>query len=274
MSLLKFKLSNLSASRSTTAGTSKNKYAPSSKSIKQSRRCLQQTKIETEESPTSDARFSSEIQCSPMDPTMSKFHMTSNSTLTASTRTCVTNETSFEDHELQRQELRLNGFEPYVLVALLQAQASFEVMMSTTKSTSELDWHFHGIFVFAGISTLAGIYTTVVFSLTVLYGKTAMGLNRDEAYYDFLDQTSQQRHRAFAAFTYGLFSFLSSVLLELCHKCPETLRFACVMLSFIILFFAKSEYDSFMAAAAPMFMPKRQTSDDVIGSKNERLHID
>ena len=169
---------------------------------------------------------------------------------------------------LERQELRLGGFEPYILVSVLTAQASFEELndvdvhwkdfldITSLKEFWYADWYSIGLLLSAGLSTMAGLYATVVFSLTILYGKTALGMDRDDEYYGFMDRTGLQRFRAFQAFSFGLFLFSVSVLLEFCLKCPELLRLPCVIASCTSLFYAKSEYDIIMTAAAPMFAPK------------------
>jgi len=174
---------------------------------------------------------------------------------------------------LERQELRLGGFEPYILVSVLTAQSSFEEISNTNVNswthilhpTSIVDVLSSdllnaGILLSAGLSTIAGIYATVVFSLTILYGKTALGMDRDEDYYSFMDGTGLQRFRAFQAFTYGLFFFLISVCTELCLKSPTELRIPSVILAIVALYYGKQEYDIIMAAASPMFVPKVSSS--------------
>lgn len=88
---------------------------------------------------------------------------------------------------LERQDMRLGGFEPYILVAVLTAQASFELVGDTDFDWDKIlasrtladfltdDWAKFGVLASAGLSTAYGIYATVVFSLTILYGKTALG---------------------------------------------------------------------------------------------------
>ena len=170
---------------------------------------------------------------------------------------------------LERQELRLGGFEPYILVSVLTAQASFEeisdIEISWDKffqTSSVLDfsgesWYSIGILLSAAGATITGIYATVVFSLTILYGKTALGMDRDDDYYSFMDGTGLQRFRAFQAFTYSLFLFSISVLLEVTMRCPEIARLPVAAASAAFLYFGKTEYDSIMKAAAPMFAPKQ-----------------
>lgn len=170
---------------------------------------------------------------------------------------------------LERQELRLGGFEPYILVSVLTAQASFEEISDIEiswdkvfKTSSLLDfsgesWYSIGILLSAASATITGIYATVVFSLTILYGKTALGMDRDDDYYSFMDGTGLQRFRAFQAFTYSLFLFSISVLLEVTLRCPEIARLPVAAASAAFLYFGKTEYDSIMKAAAPMFAPKQ-----------------
>ena len=178
-------------------------------------------------------------------------------------------ETLGELEPLERQELRLGGFEPYILVSVLTAQASFEEISDIEiswdkifKTSSFLDlsgesWYSIGILLSAAGATITGIYATVVFSLTILYGKTALGMDRDDDYYSFMDGTGLQRFRAFQAFTYSLFLFSISVLLEVTMRCPEIARLPVAAASAAFLYFGKTEYDAIMKAAAPMFAPKQ-----------------
>lgn len=179
-----------------------------------------------------------------------------------------------EGEALERQELRLGGFEPYVFVSVLSAQASYgELAMidvnwdkiTTISSLSELledDWLKLGLLIAAAGSTVAGLYSSVVFSLTILYGKTALGMDRDEEYFGFMNRTGIQRFRAFKAFTWSLFLFLLSVVFEVSMKVGQTAKFPCLVFSSTMLYFLKREYECIIAAAAPMFAPKNHSSTD------------
>ena len=172
-------------------------------------------------------------------------------------------ETLGELEPLERQELRLGGFEPYILVSVLTAQASFEEISGITISWNEVfdtgkNWYSIGVLFSAAGATITGLYATVVFSLTILYGKTALGMDRDDDYYAFMDGTGLQRFRAFQAFTSSLFLFCVSVLLEVTLRCPEFARLPIAAASAAFLYFGKTEYDAIMKAAAPtMFAPKK-----------------
>ena len=72
-----------------------------------------------------------------------------------------------------------------------------------------------GIQVVSGLSALFGLYATIVFSLTILYGKSALGAERDVQYDDFLQKTARARVNAFRCFSYslGLFALLAMLVL-------------------------------------------------------------
>ena len=60
----------------------------------------------------------------------------------------------------------------------------------------------------------------MVFSLSILYGKTALGLERDPQYDAFLDDTQDIRDTAFLAFSLALAFFAISVVLVLAEDLP------------------------------------------------------
>lgn len=170
---------------------------------------------------------------------------------------------------LEREQLRLGGFEPYVLVSVLTAQSSFgligniDVNWNAIRESSKLsdflsdDWSEFVLLVACGITTLASIYSTVVFALTILYGKTALGMEKDEAYNYFMDNTGLQRFRAFQGFTFALFGYAITVLCQILTRLPDAYaRFPFLIASIVLMYSFKSEYDTIMVAAAPMFNNK------------------
>ena len=100
---------------------------------------------------------------------------------------------------LERKEIRLDGFEPYTLVSLLTASAFFEVISDVhvdwdvifaTSHPRDLlgdEWLNAGILLAGGGATITGVYATAIFSLTILYGKTALGLCRDDEHDKFFE---------------------------------------------------------------------------------------
>ena len=184
---------------------------------------------------------------------------------------------------LERQEIRLEGFEPYVLVSVLTAEGSFGMisemnniewddvatMISNGDSLGQIlcaiDWLSIAVLFSAAFSTITGVYATTVFALSILYGKTALGMSRDEAYHDFMDATGLQRFRAFQAFSLALISFSLSVLLLVAERSPPPLRLPLVIVSIPVLIFGSTEYNSIVSAARPIFFPS--TTDNNTSSK-------
>jgi hypothetical protein len=70
------------------------------------------------------------------------------------------------------------------------------------------------------MAVLNGLYSTMVFSLSILYGRTALGLERDEQYDVFLDKTQDIRDAAFKAFSISLALFAILVVLVLSEDLP------------------------------------------------------
>jgi len=176
-------------------------------------------------------------------------------------------------NSLDRQDMRLSGFDPYILVSVLTAAQSFDVIngyhqewnvlgsKSSLMALTTQDWLMSAILVTAGASTVMGIYAAVVFSLTVLYGRTALGMKVDEEYDNFLENTGLQRYRAFRAFSGSLGLFCLLVIFELFKKSAGVFRLPIVVASVAILYFGKQEYDTIIEAAGPIFVSNDDGDD-------------
>lgn len=166
---------------------------------------------------------------------------------------------------LERQDFRLSGFEAYILVSVLSAQASFELVRNTdidwdmiamTSSFFDLfgdNWCKLFVLLAASGSTIAGLYATIVFSLIILYGNTALGLSRDNEYSSFLSATSIQRFRGCQAFSGCLSLFTVSAIFEICTRFPDEAHMPFVGIAGSLLYFFKKEYDFIFASASPIF---------------------
>ena len=176
--------------------------------------------------------------------------------------------TMSELEPLERQSFRMEGFDPYILVSVLTAGESFDVINSNVANWNDLamktsflqltqeDWFSLVLLATAAASTLMGAYAAVTFSLTVLYGKTALGLDKDEAYYEFLDETGLQRFRGFQAFTWSLGLFCVIVFLKLFQKSPSVVRPEIAGLALYLLYLGRKEYNFIISKAGPIFAPK------------------
>ena len=183
-------------------------------------------------------------------------------------------ETIEELGPLERQSFRMQGFDPYILVAVLTAGESFDVVttykpewerLAEVTSLADLtlqDWYMQLLLIVGAASTLSGAYAAVTFSLTILYGKTAIGLGKDEAYYEFLDTTGLQRFRGFKAFSSSLGLFCLIVFLELVEKTPAVFRIPVGIAAAAFLVFCRYEYNFIIDSAGPIFAPTAEEYDD------------
>lgn len=194
---------------------------------------------------------------------------------------------------LEREAFRLDGFEPYIFVSVLTAGAAFEgirdiddidiganswdelfqLISSFSLSTpseillSQPDaWYVFGI-VFSALGvTITGMYATVTFALVMLYGKTALGMQRDNEYKVFMTNTSSNRFTAFIAFGLSLFLFLGLSFLEAGHKLPTFLRLPFTGVCLTVLYLGRQQYTSILKAAAVIFDP---TTDDATSGTSQ-----
>lgn len=154
---------------------------------------------------------------------------------------------------LKRKGLRICGFESYILISILSAQACFEEIRGkevnweniiTTNSVYDFfyhdDWSKCGALMSAACSTIYAIYCAIVFSLVILYGKTALGLHRDIEFIYFINQTKIQRFHGFQAFTNSLFLCVLSVIFDVSIKVPMEVRYPFVIIATIMLRFFKT----------------------------------
>jgi len=157
---------------------------------------------------------------------------------------------------LERQLIRLEGFDPYVLISVLASTATYATMTSDKCDLvvdGKVDYTAIGLYVCCLGSTLCGLYSTIVFSLSILYGKTALGMDREESYFYFLEKTGDKRLRGFQSFTASLLFFACSILLLACDKLPVKYLPFGLMASASLVAFGFKEWGDFTKAALPIF---------------------
>ena len=133
------------------------------------------------------------------------------------------------ERDFFRQVTRLESMDSYVLVSTLISSMSFGSLVGFTPSTASraviqvqggvAKWLYRTVCltiqVVAGLSTLNGLYATLIFSLTILYGKSALGVERDMEYDKFLQSTVRARVHGFRCFSHalGLFALLTMLVM-------------------------------------------------------------
>lgn len=155
---------------------------------------------------------------------------------------------------LERQMLRMSGLEPYVLVSVLSSTTSYGTITGINIfANGSIDIISSVLLLTSTVSTICGFYSTVVFSMSMLYGKTALGLDREDEYYDFMEITGPQRFRGFKAFSLSVYLFVVDIFLIAIDKLPQQIQFGAFMIGILALSFSYTEYQTILKAAAPIF---------------------
>ena len=102
---------------------------------------------------------------------------------------------------------------------------------------------------------LGGTYSVVVFTLSSLYGKTALGMRRDDMYNQFMMGTGGARFRAFNAFKLSLWSFCIQVVILFAERSVSRIRAAVLIIGFVAVEFGRRDCNLLIRAATPMFFP-------------------
>ena len=159
-----------------------------------------------------------------------------------------------------RQATRLEAWDSYVLVSVLCTSISYNALQSFT-----IDKSHEGIFIYdhvlvslihivAGSAVLSGLYSTMVFSLSILYGKTALGMERDPAFDTFMEKSTAIRVKGFRAFSASLGLFGVLVVLMLTEDLPSLGGFPLGSLMLAALFFGIKDWKSLVDNAAGIFL--------------------
>lgn len=155
---------------------------------------------------------------------------------------------------LERQMLRMSGLEPYVLVSVLSSTTSYGTITGINIfANGSIDMISSVLLLTSTVSTICGFYSTVVFSMSMLYGKTALGLDREDEYYDFMEITGPQRFRGFKAFSLSVCLFVVDIFLIAIDKLPQQIQVGAFMIGILALIFYYTEYQTILKAAAPIF---------------------
>ena len=120
---------------------------------------------------------------------------------------------------VERDQVRLDGIEVYAMIAALNLASSiacldaFGPVTSFSEAKCITDIIIQACFFISNITgILAGTHATLIFSMVTMYGRTAIGLNRDDALHTFLSDSGKERLKGFKSFSLSLYSFLVQFL--------------------------------------------------------------
>lgn len=171
--------------------------------------------------------------------------------------------------DIERKKTKMESFDCYILVSVLTATASFSTLQDFTRlDDSGKSFYCQVLLVItqiaAGLSTICGLYATVVFSLTVLYAKSALGLNRDATYTYFLKETGMVRVRGFRAFSTSLLAFALEAALVTFLRVPAFARFPVLIVIVVLLRFLGNDWLLIVDTASAIYtgnIPKEETKE-------------
>eukprot|EP00539_Tryblionella_compressa_P012217 CAMPEP_0178818458 /NCGR_PEP_ID=MMETSP0746-20121128/2442_1 /TAXON_ID=913974 /ORGANISM="Nitzschia punctata, Strain CCMP561" /LENGTH=297 /DNA_ID=CAMNT_0020479643 /DNA_START=141 /DNA_END=1034 /DNA_ORIENTATION=- len=152
---------------------------------------------------------------------------------------------------LERQEMRLEGFEPYILVSVLTAEGSYGMV----SEMNNVEWAMVDKMISDKLPFFEILFAIDWLSIAILLsaGSSVITAMYAGEYYEFMESTALQRIRAFQAFSIALLSFSVSVLLLVTERAPPPFRWPLAIASMIVMHFASTEYNSIVLAARPIF---------------------
>jgi len=121
---------------------------------------------------------------------------------------------------LDRACVRLDGIEVYAIVSALTCATAIncfdnyqptpleDIVEQRAVFTllSEMFYYLSG-----ALGMMTGLHATLIFSLVTMYGRTALGIDRDDAFNDFFANTGPARFNGFWSFKLSLYCFMTQL---------------------------------------------------------------
>ena len=144
-----------------------------------------------------------------------------------------------DDLGLDRKQVRLDGLEVYAVVSAVTAGTMVAVFDSYHPGDITELLH-QGRFlevltsvIFLGTGTVGivcGLHCIFIFSLVTMYGRTALGMDRDDALEDFFGATGLQRYHGFQTFMGSLYSLMIQLIIVIASKVSTNPFFLLIVL--------------------------------------------
>ena len=171
--------------------------------------------------------------------------------------------------DIDREVIRLDSFDNYVLVSALISTCSLSTLVffqPIDDPMMELEFPNNILCLLtqltAIVGTMASTLATVIFALEALYGRSAIGLTRDESYQRFLDKTEESRNIGFKAFSASVVIFALQtglVAIERVRGIPNKSIAAVVAL--IGIFLINSSWNDIVSAATEIYEKDNEPRD-------------
>eukprot|EP00537_Pseudo-nitzschia_pungens_P011562 CAMPEP_0172396126 /NCGR_PEP_ID=MMETSP1061-20121228/23713_1 /TAXON_ID=37318 /ORGANISM="Pseudo-nitzschia pungens, Strain cf. pungens" /LENGTH=369 /DNA_ID=CAMNT_0013127909 /DNA_START=94 /DNA_END=1203 /DNA_ORIENTATION=- len=133
----------------------------------------------------------------------------------------LSRESSKDDlQELDRATVRLDGIEVYAIVSALTCATSISCFdnfnptpLQDLIDARDVITFLAELFYYAAgaLGMMTGLHATLIFSLVTMYGRTALGIDRDDAFNQFFANTGAARFNGFVSFKLSLYCFMTQL---------------------------------------------------------------
>lgn len=178
-----------------------------------------------------------------------------------------------DDGELDfdRKQVRLDGLEVYAVVSAITAGTIVDVFDGYDPG-DVVDFFWQGrytemlmsiTFIGCGIvGIVCGLHCIFVFSLVTMYGRTAMGMERDDALEIFFRNTGLQRFHGFKTFVYSLYALMLQLVIIIASKVSSRpwLHFLVVAVTVSMMYHVHVDTQTVMDKAGVIFAPPSSLS--------------
>mmetsp|Transcript_26880 Transcript_26880/g.73905 ORF Transcript_26880/g.73905 Transcript_26880/m.73905 type:complete len:370 (+) Transcript_26880:217-1326(+) len=122
--------------------------------------------------------------------------------------------------ELDRATVRLDGIEVYAIVSALTCATSISCFdnfnptpLQDLIDARDVITFLAELFYYAAgaLGMMTGLHATLIFSLVTMYGRTALGIDRDDAFNQFFANTGAARFNGFVSFKLSLYCFMAQL---------------------------------------------------------------
>lgn len=139
-------------------------------------------------------------------------------------------EDSSEDDDqqgLDRACVRLDGIEVYAIVSALTCATAISCFDNYDPTPLDVIVRERAVFTLlaemfyylsGALGMMTGLHATLIFSLVTMYGRTALGIDRDDAFNDFFANTGPARFNGFWSFKLSLYCFMTQLSFLIARK--------------------------------------------------------
>lgn len=191
------------------------------------------------------------------------------------------------DEGLDRKTVRLDGLEVYAVVSAVTAGTLVAVfdsyhpgdIVDLVSSGRFLEALMSIIFLVTGsVGIVCGLHCIFVFSLITMYGRTALGMDRDDALEVFFAGTGLQRYHGFKTFVGSLYALMCELIVVITSKISSNpaVHIAALLATAKLMHYVYIDTQSIMEKAGVIFAPPKQPDVEEEGvpkDSKERIEL-